>query len=70
MVAVFLVLGEPTAAVEPGDGALNDPTLWFDDKAFDVVCAFDDLDHQAAHCGGSAVTKHWSRVGAVGEQLA
>ena len=27
VVAVFPVLGESTAAVEPGDGALDDPAL-------------------------------------------
>ncbi len=52
VVAVFPILGEPTAAVEPSDGALDDPSLGFDDKAFDVIGAFDDLDHQAAHRAG------------------
>lgn len=69
MIAVLPVLGKPTAAVEPGDGALDDPTLGFDDKAFGVIGAFDDLDHQAAHrCGG--IVENWSRIGPVGEQLA
>jgi hypothetical protein len=40
VVAVFQVLGEPPAAVEPGNGALNDPTLGFDDKALGAISAF------------------------------
>jgi hypothetical protein len=41
VVAVLPVLGEPTAAVEPGDGALDDPALGLDDKAFGMIGAFD-----------------------------
>ena len=70
VVAVFPILGEPPAAVEPCDGALNDPTLGFDDKAFSVISAFDDFDHQAAHRFGGAVAEYRPRIGAVGEQLA
>ena len=69
VVAIFPVLGEPTTAVEPGDGALNDPALGFDDKAFGVVSAFDDLDHRAAHRFGGAVVEDRSCVCAVGEQF-
>ena len=70
VVAVFPVLGEPTATVEPGDGALNDPTLGFDDEAFGTIGAFDDLDHEAAHRCGGTVVENRSCIGAVGEQLA
>ena len=70
MVAVFPVLGEPTAAIKPGDGALNDPPLGFDDKALRVISAFDDLDRQAVHRGGGTVVEDRSCIGALGEQLA
>ncbi len=70
VVAVFPVLGEPPAAVEPGNGALNDPTLGFDGKAFDAISAFDDLDHQAAHRCGGTVVEDRACIGAVSEQLA
>jgi len=70
VVAVFPILGEPAAAVEPGDGALDDPSLGFDDKAFDVIGAVDDLDHQAAHRAGGTVLEDRSGVSAIGEQLA
>ncbi len=70
VVAVFPVLGEPSAAVEPADGTLDDPALGFDDKAFGVISASDDLDHQASYRCGGAVVKDWPGIGAVGEQLA
>lgn len=70
MVAVLPILGEPAAAVKPGDGALNDPSLGFDDKAFGVIGAFDDLDRQAPYCFGGAVAEDRPRVSAIGEQFA
>jgi hypothetical protein len=70
VVAVFPILGKPTAAVEPGDGALDDPSFGFDDKAFGVIGTFDDLHHQAAHRAGGTILEDWSGRGAVGEQLA
>ena len=69
VVAVFPVLGESTAAVEPGDGALDDPALGFDDKAFGMIGTFDDLHSQAAHSLGGAVVEDRPRIGAVGEQF-
>lgn len=70
VVAVFPVLGEATAAIEPGNGALNDPTLGFDDKALDAISALDDLDYQAAHRLGGAAVEDRACIGAVSEQLA
>ena len=70
VVAVFPVLGEPAAAVEPGDGALNDPALGFDDKALGAISAFDNLDYQTAHRSRGALSEDRSRIGAVSEQLA
>lgn len=70
MVAVFPVLGEPPAAVEPGNGALNDPTLGFDDKALGAISAFDNLDYQTAHRCGGTVVEDGACIGAVSKQLA
>jgi len=70
VVAVFPVLGEPPAAIEPGNGALNDPTLGFDDKALGAISAFDNLDHQTAHRCGGTVVEDGACIGAVSEQLA
>ena len=49
MVAILPVLGETTAAIEPADGAFDDPALRFNDEAFGVVATFDDLDRQDRH---------------------
>jgi hypothetical protein len=70
VVAVLPVLGETAAAIEPGDGAFDNPAFGFDDKAFGVVRAFDDLDDHAAHRVGGTVSEDRSRIGAVGEQPA
>ena len=70
MVVILPVFGEPAAAVEPGDGALNDPALGFDDKALGAISAFDNLDYQTAHRFRGALSEDRSRIGAVSEQLA
>jgi len=70
VIAVFPVLGEAAAAIEPGDGALDDPTLGFDHKASGVISAFEDLDPKTGHCFGDTVAEDRPRVDAVGEQLA
>ena len=67
---IFPVLGEPAAAVEPGDGALDDPAFGFDDEALGVIGAFDDLDDQTAHRAWRRRPGRPARLGAVGEQLA
>ena len=69
VVAVFPVLGEPSTAVQPANRPLDDPALWFDDKAFGVISTFDDLDHQAMDRCGGAVVEDGSCVGAISEQL-
>ena len=48
---VFPVLGEPAATIEPGDRALDNPSLRFDDEAFGAVAAFDDFDAQRRNPG-------------------
>jgi len=70
VVEVFPILGEPTTAIEPGDGTLDNPALGLDDEAFGVISALDDLHGQATHRAGGTVLEQWSGVGAVGEQLA
>lgn len=70
VVAVFPVLGEPSTAVEPADGTFDDPALGFDDKAFGMIGAFDDLDHQTMHRCAGAIVEDRPCVGAISEQLA
>jgi len=70
MIAAFPVLGEAAAAIEPGDGAFDNPSLWLNNKALGIIRAFDDLDHEAARRLGQAISEDRSRIGAIGEQLA
>jgi hypothetical protein len=44
VVAVFPVLSETATAIEPADGALDEPALWLDCEAFGAVATFDDVD--------------------------
>ena len=69
VVTVFPVLGEAAAAVEPSDGSFDNPALGFDNESFDVIGAFDDLDHQAAHRCGGTIVEDRPCIGAVSEQL-
>ena len=70
MTAIFPVLGEPTATIEPGDRALDNPSLRFDDEAFGAVAAFDDLDLQVRHDTGDAALEDRASISAVCKQLA
>ena len=42
-VEAFPVLGQAAASPEPGEGALDDPTLGEDDESLGLIGAFDDL---------------------------
>jgi hypothetical protein len=70
VVATFPILGEPTTSIEPTDGALDEPALRFDDKSFDAVATFDDLDLQSGHHVSNAIQEDRPGIGAVCEQLA
>jgi len=70
VVAVFPVLGEPTATIEPSDSALDNPALWFDNEAFGAVAAFDDFDLKVRHDTGDAALEDRANISAVCEQLA
>ena len=50
--------------------ALDDPSPGFNDEAFGMIGAFDDLDHQPGHCTSDPCTEHWTGIGAVGKQRA
>ena len=38
------VLGEPSAAIQPGNSALDDPAFGQDDKSVALIRTFDDLN--------------------------
>ena len=68
-IEVFPVFGESAAAIEPGDGTLNNPTLGQHDKALDKIGSFDDFGFEMGQDGGQRDAKDRPLVGAVGEQL-
>jgi len=69
-VAIFPVLGEPPAPIEPADGAFDNPALRFDDEALGMIATSDDFDRQHGHDGGDGALEDRPRIGAVCEQLA
>ncbi len=70
VVAILPILGEAATSIEPADGALDDPALRLDNKAFRVVATSDDLGHEVGHDMSDAVGEDRPGVGAVREQLA
>ena len=70
VVAVLPILGEAATSIEPADGALDDPALRLDYKAFCVVATPDDLGREVGHDMCDAVGEDRPGIGAVGEQLA
>ena len=63
------ILGEATAAIEPGKGAFDHPTARQNLEAFGGVASLDDLNRPLAHFGQGA-GQFLSGVAAVGEQVA
>src|ERR1700691_1514368 len=45
-VAIFPGLGQPAAATQPPDGALNNPSFGQDDEAFGLIGTADDFGNQ------------------------
>ena len=70
MVTIFPILGEAAASVEPCDGSLDNPSLWFNDKAFGMITTFDDFHNQIVDGVDGTALKHRSSIRAVGEQFA
>src|SRR5215472_14905643 len=68
-VEVLPVLGQASAAIEPGDGALDDPALGERDETGATIRSLDDFGFEMRQDGGQSGMKDWSLVGAVGEQL-
>ena len=61
VVAVFPILGEPTASTEPTDGTLDHPAHGFDHEAFGMIGPFDDFDRQVWHGTGDAAAGRLAR---------
>jgi hypothetical protein len=45
-IEVLPILGKSAAAIEPGDGALDDPAFGQHDKTFGVIAASDDFSFE------------------------
>jgi hypothetical protein len=67
-VEIFPVLGEATAAVEPGDRAFDDPTLGQLYEPLGLRGSFDDFSFDTGQDFGERVAEDWPLIGAVGEQ--
>ena len=68
-VEVFPVFGQSPAAVEPSDGALDDPAPGHDDEALGLIGSPDDLGLELGEDAGQGGLKDRPLVGAVGEQF-
>jgi hypothetical protein len=67
-IEVLPVLGEPSAAVEPGERALDNPALGQYDKSLGLIGPLDDLRSQARQGCLERVVELPSLIGRVGEQ--
>jgi hypothetical protein len=61
---------QPAAAVEPGEGALDDPALGQDDKPLCRLAALDDLEADPAADAAQSALELRPLVAAVGVELA
>ena len=68
-VQTFPILRQPSAAIEPGDGAFNDPSPGQDKEALRLIRSLDDLEIDAAHHPTQAIAKLWPLIAAVGVEL-
>ena len=64
----FEVPGEPAAAAEPGEGALDHPAAGKEFKAFGDVGPLDDLDGPFSHLG-QGFTQFVAGIAPVGEDV-
>ena len=67
-VEILPILGEPSATIEPGNGALDDPAFWQDHKSADLIGTFDDFNVEMRQNFCKPVRKFWPLISAVGEQ--
>ena len=65
---VLPILGEPSAAIEPCDGALDDPAFGQDHKPADPIGAFDDFNVEMRQNFCKRFRKLRSLISAVGEE--
>ncbi len=66
-VEVFPILGKPSAAIEPGDGALDNPTAGKHHKSFGVIGALDDFSFELRQEFRERRVEFGSLIAAVGK---
>jgi len=66
---VLEVLGQPTAAIEPCQGALDHPAHRQHDEAFGLVRSLDDLYRQMGQAFRDSFGKLWSLITGIGKQF-
>jgi hypothetical protein len=67
-VEILPILGEPSAAIEPRNGALDDPAFGQDRKSADLIGTFDDFNVEMRQNSCKRFRKLWSLISAVGEE--
>jgi len=68
-IEVLPILGKPAAAIEPGNGTLDDPALGQHHEAFGLIGAPDDFSFEARQDFRQGVVEARPLIGRVGKQL-
>ena len=68
-IEVFPILGKPSAAVEPRNGALDDPALGQHRKSFDVIGALHDVSFEAGQDSRKCILEFRPLIASVREEL-
>ena len=68
-IETFPILGEPSAAAEPGEGSFNDPAFGQDDEALGLIGALDDFDVHARQNVAKTVLEAGALISAIGIEL-
>ena len=69
MIEILPVLREPSAAVEPGDGAFDDPTTWKHHESFRMIASLDDFGFEIGQDFRQGLLKFGPLIAAIGKQL-
>ena len=68
-IEVLPILGKPSASVEPGNGALNDPAAWKHHKSFGLIGALDDFSFEVGQDFRERLLEFRPLIAAVSKQL-
>lgn len=68
-VEAFPIFGQPSATIEPSNGAFDNPSFWQRDKAFGFIRTLDDFYFHARQNRGKSGVKDWPLIGAIGKKF-